>query len=96
MRKQTFCICICENKDADSREADQHILCFRYIDREITLLSKSEIFKPLLQLYSLVCDGLGRKPEHCCSHDAAHFHVIYILYKKKRNAHSTLNFKPFR
>ena len=37
---------ICENKDADqlrsNQEADQH-LCFRYIDRTIPLLSKSEI-----------------------------------------------------
>ena len=44
MRKPTFCIC--ENKDADqlhgNREADQR-LCFRYIDSEIPLLSKSEI-----------------------------------------------------
>ena len=36
MRKPTFCIC--ENKDADHHEADQHI-CFRYID----LISKSKI-----------------------------------------------------
>ena len=44
MRKPTFCIC--KNKDADqlrgNREADQR-LCFRYIDRTIPLLSKSEI-----------------------------------------------------
>ena len=44
MRKPTFYIC--ENKDADqlrgNREADQR-LCFRYIDRTISLLSKSEI-----------------------------------------------------
>ena len=37
---------ICENKDADQlrgdREADQR-LCFRYTDRKIPLLSKSEI-----------------------------------------------------
>ena len=37
---------ICENKDADQlrgdREADQ-LLCFRYIDSTILLLSKSEI-----------------------------------------------------
>ena len=43
MRNPTFCIC--ENKDADllhgNREADQR-LCFRYIDRAIPLLSKSE------------------------------------------------------
>ena len=43
MRNPTFCIC--ENKDADllrgNREADQR-LCFRYIDRTIPLLSKSE------------------------------------------------------
>ena len=44
MRKAVFCIC--ENKDADqprgNREADQR-LCFRYIDRTIPQLSKSEI-----------------------------------------------------
>ena len=44
MRKPAFCIC--ENKDADqlrgNREADQR-LCFRYIDRTIPLLPKSEI-----------------------------------------------------
>ena len=44
MRNPTFCIC--ENKDTDqlrgNREADQR-LCFRYIDRTIPLLSKSEI-----------------------------------------------------
>ena len=40
MRKPTFCIC--ENKDADNREADQR-LCFRYIDSTIPLLSKLEI-----------------------------------------------------
>ena len=44
VRKPAFCIC--ENKDADqlrgNREADQR-LCFRYIDRTIPLLSKSEI-----------------------------------------------------
>ena len=48
MRKLAFCIC--ENKDADqlpgNREADQR-LCFRYIDRTIPLLSKSENFKTL-------------------------------------------------
>ena len=44
MRKPTFCIC--ENKDADqlrgNRKADQR-LCFRYIEGNIPLLSKSEI-----------------------------------------------------
>ena len=44
MRKPDFCIC--ENKDADqlrgNREADQR-LCFRYTDRTIPLLPKSEI-----------------------------------------------------
>ena len=44
MRKPVYGIC--ENKDADqlrgNREADQR-LCFRYIDRIIPLLSKSEI-----------------------------------------------------
>ena len=40
------CFCICENKDAvqlrGNREADQRI-CFRYTDRTIPLLPKSEI-----------------------------------------------------
>ena len=44
IRKPDFCIC--ENKDADQlrgkSEADQR-LCFRYIERTIPLLSKSEI-----------------------------------------------------
>ena len=44
MRKPT--LYICENKDVDqlrgNREADQ-LLCFRYIDSTIPLLSKSEI-----------------------------------------------------
>ena len=44
VRKPAFCIC--ENKDADQlrsdREADQR-LCFRYTDRTIPLLPKSEI-----------------------------------------------------
>ena len=44
VRKPAFCIY--ENKDADqlrgNHEADQR-LCFRYIDRTIPLLSKSEI-----------------------------------------------------
>ena len=37
IRKPT--ICIYENKDADHREADQH-LCFRYLDSTIPLLPK--------------------------------------------------------
>ena len=44
MRKPAFCMC--ENKDADQlrgdREADQ-CLCFRYTDRTIPHLPKSEI-----------------------------------------------------
>ena len=47
MRKPDFCIC--ENKDADqlrgNRDADQR-LCFRYTDRIIPLLPKSEISSP--------------------------------------------------
>ena len=46
MKKPTFCICVCKNKDPDqlhgNRKADQR-LCFRYIDIAIPLLSKSEI-----------------------------------------------------
>ena len=40
VRKLTFCIC--ENKDADNREADQR-LCFRYLDSTIPLLPKYKI-----------------------------------------------------
>ena len=44
MRKPAFCIC--ENKDADQLrgncEADQR-LCFRYTDKTIPILTKSEI-----------------------------------------------------
>ena len=40
MRKPFFCIC--ENKDADNREADQRP-CFRYMDSRIPLLSKYKI-----------------------------------------------------
>ena len=44
MRKPDFCIC--KNKDADQlrgyREADQRF-CFRYTDRTIPVLHKSEI-----------------------------------------------------
>ena len=44
MRKPAFCIC--ENKDADqlrgNRETDQR-LCFRYSEKTIPLLFKSEI-----------------------------------------------------
>ena len=56
MRKPAFCIC--ENKDADQ------LLCFRYIDTTIPLLSKSEIQASsyLLWLYSPVCVGPGQKP----------------------------------
>ena len=47
MRKPDFCIC--KNKDADqlrgNREADQR-LCFRYSDRTIPILPKSEISSP--------------------------------------------------
>ena len=47
-RREKTGFCICENKDADqlrgNREADQ-LLCFRYTDSTIPLLSKSEIPK---------------------------------------------------
>ena len=60
MRKSTFCIC--ENKDPDqlrgNREADQR-LSFRYIDRTIPLLSKSEI-SSLLPSAVAVQSGLCR------------------------------------
>ena len=66
MRKLAFCIY--ENKDADqlrgNRVADQR-LCFRYIDRTIPLLSKSQIqaSSHLVWLYSPVCFGPGWKPQ---------------------------------
>ena len=75
MRKPT--ICICENKDADqlrgNREADQ-CLCFRYIDSEIPLLSKSEISSlyPFSVAVQPGCVGPGRKPECWFSHDTDH------------------------
>ena len=44
VRKRGYCLC--ENKDADqlctNRTVDQH-LCFRYTDRTVPLLPKSEI-----------------------------------------------------
>ena len=40
--EKTVFFCICENKDADHREADQR-LCFRYTDSTIPLLPKYEI-----------------------------------------------------
>ena len=65
MRKPAFCIC--ENKDADqvrsNLEADQ-CLSFHYTDRTIPLFlnPKFQASSHLLWLYSLVCDGPGRKP----------------------------------
>ena len=67
MRKKAFCLC--ENKDADQlrriREADQR-LCFRYTDRTIPLLSKSEVSS--LYLSSVVvqtdlCQVLSETPK---------------------------------
>ena len=60
--------CICKNKEADqlrSNHKADHRLCFRYIDRTIPLLSKSEIS-------SLVSVEPGRKPKRWFSHDTAH------------------------
>ena len=72
VRKPAFCIC--ENKDADHREADQR-LCFRYTDSTIHLLPKSEIFK-LLAIFCgctawFVSDLVGN-PEDQFSHNEAH------------------------
>ena len=78
MRKPAFCIC--ENKDADqlcgNREADQR-LCFRYIDRTIPPLPKSEFSS--LQPSAVtaqpslfdVSDLVGN-PEDRFSHNEAH------------------------
>ena len=72
MRKPDFCIC--ENKDADqlrgNREADQR-LCFRYTDSTIPLLPKFQASSHLLELYSPVCVGPGRKPEDRFSQNEA-------------------------
>ena len=75
MRKPTFCIC--ENKDADqlrgNREADQR-LCFRYIDRTISLLPKFKNFKPQAILCGctvwFVSDQVGN-PKDRFSHNEA-------------------------
>ena len=76
MRKQAFCIC--KNKDTDQLhsncKADQG-LCFPYKDSTISLLPKSEIFKPL----ATFCEGRARfvtdlvgNPEDRFSHNKAH------------------------
>ena len=75
MRKLAFCIC--KNKDADqlrgNREADQ-CLCFRYTDKTIPILTKSEISS--LLPYSIIarpglCRSVGN-PKDQFSHVAAH------------------------
>ena len=74
--KQGFCMC--KNKGADQLcsncTADQG-LCFRYIDRTISLLLKSEISSSsfLLVLHRQVCVRPGRTPQrpvfsHCGSY----------------------------
>ena len=62
--KQTFCIS--ENKDADQ-------LCSNYCDSIILLLQnpKFQASSCLLWLYSLLCVGSGRKPQHWVSNVAA-------------------------
>ena len=75
MRKPDFFKC--ENKDADqlrgNREAYQR-LYFRYIDRTIPQLSKSEISSLYYLLWPLspVCVG---NPEDRFSHDEAHLSI---------------------
>ena len=77
MRKSAFCIC--ENKDADqlsrNREADQR-LCFRYTDRTIPLLPKSEISSICGCTPRFVSDLVGN-PEDRFSHNEAQliFHI---------------------
>ena len=69
VRKPAFCIS--ENKDADQLRGDRKAdprLCFRYIDRTIwALFFQNPKFQAstshLLQLYSTLCVGPGRKPE---------------------------------
>ena len=81
MRKPAFCIC--ENKDADqlrsNHEADQ-CLCFRLIVQSLYFLNpKFQASSHLLQLYSLVCVGPGRKPECWFSRDAAQILIKLVV-----------------
>ena len=74
MRKPTFCIC--KNKDVDqlcgNREADQRLFATQIEQSLFFLNPKFQASSHLLQLYSLICVGPGRKPECWFSHDAAH------------------------
>ena len=89
MRNPTFCIC--ENKDADQlrgpRTDQRH--CFRYIDRTIPLLSKSEIS-------SLYQSSVGEKPGSCRTrsetrklvfHDAAYIYGLDYLMRSLQALH---------
>ena len=66
MRKPTFCIC--ENKDADQLRGNLPKYDFQASSH-------------LLYLYSLVCVGLGRKPERWFSHAAVHMSIHQNLLK---------------
>ena len=72
-RYEKTVFCICENKEADqlrgNREADQR-LCFRYTDRTIPLLPKSEISSCGCSAW-FVSDLVGN-PEGRFSHNEAH------------------------
>ena len=80
MRNPAFCIC--ENKDADNREADP-CLCFRYMDSTIPLLPKCGI-SSLLQTsvaVQLFVSDLVRNPEDRFFHNEAHFSHDCIVIK---------------
>ena len=71
MRKQTFCKC--ENKDADQHfcNFDKLISAFVFaplVEQSLCFLNpKVQVSGHLLYLYSLVCVGPGRNPEHLSS-----------------------------
>ena len=72
MRKPTFCIC--ENKDADQ------CLCFRYIDRNIPVLSNSEISR-------LYPSSLVVQPSFCRTWSETSktgFLTTRLIYSRKR------------
>ena len=80
MRKRAFSIC--KNKDADqlhSNCAADQPLCFRYIDRTIPLLPKSEISSLYGCTAQFVSDLVGN-PKDRFSSDAAQISLFLIVY----------------
>ena len=94
VRKPAFCIC--ENKDADYRKADQR-LCFRYTDSTIPLLPKSEIlsFYPSSVTTARFLSDLVGNPEDRFSHDEAHMSIVMrkpvFLHMRKQRGRSGSN-----